>query len=125
MSGSTLSDIGDLIDTLSQLLSPEFLDDIHTVVTQLALLLGGDTAKQGKDLIGTASGLLTQSLIDELGSILTAAGILLTPDIANQLKSLVTDVAPVSLTAAPPQRMRATNMDSRSFTLSLNSSVRC
>jgi len=90
-----LGQLPDLLNAFGKLLNDDFLNDVHSVVTQAAYLLGGDTAKEAKTLLSTASSLLTPGLINELGGLLNNANNLLTPKLVRQTKGLINNVAPL------------------------------
>lgn len=74
-------DIGDIVDNIKgliepilDLIKPESLDNINTIITNLASLLGDGGAQDTKGLVGTISDLLNsdaiQDLTDQLGPLL-------------------------------------------------------
>jgi len=113
-----LSNLTASFGAISELLSPDSLANINTVVTQLAYalatpsadqlkgilatasdLLGSDAIKklidQLPDLLGSISGLLTPTLITNVTDILGGAHTLLTPDFVSNTKGLINDIAPL------------------------------
>jgi len=93
-----LSEITDLIKdfipnlkALLDLLEPDVISGIKTVVLGLAVVFGGDTPQQTKTLISSASGLLTPQLTKQIGALLPSVTSLLTTDTINGIKTLLTN----------------------------------
>jgi len=120
LSGLTgfLANLTSSFGALESLLSPTSLNDIESVVTNLAFVLDSPTSKQLKDvlntvdslltsdsitsllkelptLLGSVSGLLTPALITNVTDILGNAHDLLTPTFVSETKGLINDVAPL------------------------------
>ncbi|KAL4891828.1 hypothetical protein BDV59DRAFT_203100 [Aspergillus ambiguus] len=115
---SLLGDLTQSLGAIQDLLSPDSLNNINTLVTNAALLLSQPTANQTKSLIGTASdllgsdtlgnlldqlptlldsvsGLATPALITNVTDLLGNAHDLLTPQFVSNTKGLINDVAPL------------------------------
>ncbi|KAL5363580.1 hypothetical protein BJX96DRAFT_178195 [Aspergillus floccosus] len=113
-----LGDLTESLGAVKDLLSPDSLSNINTLVTNAAFLLAQPTANQTKSLIGTASDLLGSdtlenlldqlpTLLDSVGGLVTPALItnvtdllgnahdLLTPQFVSNTKGLINDVAPL------------------------------
>ncbi|PLB46555.1 hypothetical protein P170DRAFT_427864 [Aspergillus steynii IBT 23096] len=95
-----LSNLGDLLGDLTKslgavkdLLSPESLNNIQTLVTDASYLLKQPTAKQTKELIGTVSSLLgskaVKDLVDQLPELLNDVGGLVTPALVNNVTDIL------------------------------------
>jgi hypothetical protein len=117
-----LSGLTDILASIKQFLTAEFLNDVHSVVTDLADLLAPpmgtqtrnilteattllaqvkpilDTLKDIdiKGLVTAALGLLSVDNINLIKNLLTQAGNLLTATFVTQVKTLIGDVQPVS-----------------------------
>lgn len=119
-----LSNLTASFGSISQLLSPDSLKNINTVITQLAFVLATPTADQLKSLLttvsdllgsdsvkglldslptllGSVSGLLTPALITNVTDVLGGAHDLLTKDFVSNTKGLINDIAPVSHDVVP------------------------
>jgi hypothetical protein len=120
-----LTGLTDLLASLKQFLNKEFLDDTHTVVTNLAALLADPLPAQARSLVSEAGKLLTsvgplltvvgqidlgglvtslKPLLELLGKadlagLLNNAISLLSADFVKQVKQLIADVQPVSTLA--------------------------
>jgi hypothetical protein len=77
--GDALGGLTDLLASLRRFLSPDFLDDTHSVVTGLAGLLAPPFVNQTRGLINEAGGLLEGigPLLDGVGPLLDGIGPLL------------------------------------------------
>ncbi|KAH7368413.1 hypothetical protein B0T11DRAFT_349941 [Plectosphaerella cucumerina] len=77
--GDALGGLTDLLASLRRFLSPDFLDDTHSVVTGLAGLLAPPFVNQTRGLINEAGGLLEGigPLLDGVGPLLEGIGPLL------------------------------------------------
>ncbi|KAL4932509.1 uncharacterized protein BDV17DRAFT_288020 [Aspergillus undulatus] len=116
--GGLIGDLTESLGAIKDLLSTESLNNINTVVTQLASLLGDPTTKQIKSLVQTAAdllggeaignlldqipallesvgGLINGELINKITTLLDNAAILLTKEFAENTRNLVNDIAPL------------------------------
>ncbi|KAE8334225.1 hypothetical protein BDV24DRAFT_170406 [Aspergillus arachidicola] len=86
--GGLLSELPTLLEGLSELLSPEMLNDLQTIVKGGAVLLGGDTPSNIKKLVSAQN-------VNELQHLIDNGGALLTPRFVNQTATLVADATPL------------------------------
>lgn len=120
--GEQLSDLVELLGSITDLLNPGFFEDVQTTVTGLGDLLAEPFPSQTRSIISEAgglleslspvldiiteidiggvvdsvSGLLTPGTINMLSGLLSKANSLLTTEFIDQTKGLIADVAPVS-----------------------------
>ncbi|KAB8072662.1 hypothetical protein BDV29DRAFT_192347 [Aspergillus leporis] len=86
--GGLLSELPDFLSALKELLNPETLDDLQTIVKGGAALLGGDTPKNLQRLVSSQN-------IDKLQHVIDNADTLLTPKFVNETQGLIEDAAPL------------------------------
>ena len=112
--GDALGGLTDLLASLRRFLNADFLDDTHSVVTQLAGLLAPPFVNQTRGLINEAGGLLAGAgpLLDsiepllseisplleklgeiDLGSLIDAVSGLLTPDAIRSIGNLINNLS--------------------------------
>ncbi|KAF5858600.1 hypothetical protein ETB97_003993 [Aspergillus alliaceus] len=86
--GGLLTELPSLLSGLSELLSPETLDNLQIIVKGGAVLLGGDTPSNLKKLVSSQN-------VNKLQHIIDNGGALLTPRFVNQTTMLVEDATPL------------------------------
>ncbi|OJD16476.1 hypothetical protein AJ78_03375 [Emergomyces pasteurianus Ep9510] len=72
--GGLLGDLIGSLGSLKEILAPETLDAVKTVVTNAAKLLDDDGTKRAKALITNASNLLTADLVKQVNELLKELG---------------------------------------------------
>ncbi|KAB8212724.1 hypothetical protein BDV33DRAFT_232053 [Aspergillus novoparasiticus] len=86
--GGLLSKLPSLLSGLSELLSPEILDDLQVIVKGGAVLLGGETPSNLKKLVSAEN-------VNKLQHIIDNGDALLTPRFVNSTTTLVEDATPL------------------------------
>ena len=99
--GGGASELADILTGAKDLLTPQTVQNIVTIVNGAALLLGGDTPKN-------LQGLLSANNIQNIQDLLDNAHALLTPGFVNKTAILIDEAAPVSISMVvflPPLRL--------------------